>query len=161
MAQDHRTLRQSRLQIHAPEESGKGKRSLGTPPARDHRKAALEKIVARLDQPHTFFYPDPPYYTKEHIYEREYTDAFTQHEELTEALKQIKGKFLLSYNNDPYIKQLYDGCVIDEVETQYSVSGAFQTEIELLIRNYKQTRAFDLDNNGKRYGRYREKREES
>jgi len=55
---------------------------------------------------------------------------------LAEALKQIKGKFLLSYNNDPYIKQLYDGCIIDEVETQYSVSGAFQTETELLIRNY-------------------------
>ena len=52
-------------------------------------------------------------------------------------MKQIKGKFLLSYNNDPYIKQLYDGCIIEEVETQYSVSGAFQTEVELLIRNYQ------------------------
>ncbi|HOI28107.1 MAG TPA: hypothetical protein PKZ15_11775, partial [Paludibacteraceae bacterium] len=72
----------------------------------------------------------------EHIYEREDADAFNQHEELAKALKQIKGKFLLSYNNDPYIKQLYDGCIIEEVETQYSVSGAFQTETELLIRNY-------------------------
>ena len=99
-------------------------------------KQPWEKIIARFDQPHTFFYLDPPYYTKEHIYEREDADAFNQHEELAETLKQIKGKFLLSYNNDPYIKQLYDGCVIEEVETQYSVSGAFQTEVELLIRNY-------------------------
>jgi DNA adenine methylase len=68
-------------------------------------KQPWEKIVARFDQPHTFFYLDPPYYTKEHIYEREDADAFNQHEELAEALKQIKGKFLLSYNNDPYIKQ--------------------------------------------------------
>ena len=100
-------------------------------------KQPWEKIVARFDQPHTFFYLDPPYYTKEHIYEREDADAFNQHEELADALKQIKGKFLLSYNNDPYIKQLYDGCIIEEVETQYSVSGAFQTEVELLIRNYQ------------------------
>lgn len=99
-------------------------------------KQPWEKIVARFDQPHTFFYLDPPYYTKEHIYEREDADAFNQHVELAEALKQIKGKFLLSYNNDPYIKQLYDGCLIEEVETQYSVSGAFQAETELLIRNY-------------------------
>jgi len=100
-------------------------------------KQPWEKIVAKFDHPYTFFYLDPPYYTKEHLYKREDADVFNQHEELAETLKQIKGKFLLSYNNDPYIKQLYDGCIIEEVETQYSVSGAFQTETELLIRNYK------------------------
>lgn len=61
---------------------------------------------------------------------------FTKHEELAAALKQIKGKFLLSYNNDPYIRTLYQGFTINEVEAQYTVSGAFQTETELLIRNY-------------------------
>jgi DNA adenine methylase len=99
-------------------------------------KQPWEKIVSRFDHPHTFFYLDPPYYTKEYLYEREDADAFNQHKELADTLKQIKGKFLLSYNNDPYIRQLYQGCIIDEVETQYSVSGAFQTEVELLIRNY-------------------------
>jgi DNA adenine methylase len=84
----------------------------------DHWKAALIKIISRFDQPHTFCL-DPPYYINELIYEREDADAFNQHEELAEALKQIKGKFLLSYNNDPYIKQLYKDCVIEEVETQY------------------------------------------
>ncbi len=44
-------------------------------------------------------------------------------------------------NGDPvnfwkYINQLYKGCIIDDVETLYSVSGAFQTEVELLISNY-------------------------
>ena len=92
-------------------------------------KQPWEKIIARFDKPHTFFYLDPPYYTKEHIYKSEDANAFNQHEELAEALKQIKGKFLLSYNNDPYIRQLYDDCIVEEVETQFSVSGAFQTEI--------------------------------
>lgn len=90
----------------------------------------------RIYAPYTFFYLDPPYFTKEHLYKREDADYFNQHEELAKTLKQIKGKFLLSYNNDTYIRQFYDGCVIEEVETQYTVSGVFQTETELLIRNF-------------------------
>jgi len=100
-------------------------------------KQDFEKIIARFDTPNTFFYLDQPYYTKEHLYDREDADAFTKHEELAAALKNIKGKFLLSYNNDPYIRTLYQGFTIDEVEAQYTVSGSFQTETELLIRNYK------------------------
>lgn len=99
-------------------------------------KQPWEKIVAKFDHPYNFFYLDPPYYTKEHLYKREDADYFNQHEELAKTLKQIKGKFLLSYNNDTYIRQFYDGCVIEEVETQYTVSGVFQTETELLIRNF-------------------------
>ncbi|MDD4814375.1 MAG: DNA adenine methylase [Candidatus Cloacimonetes bacterium] len=34
-------------------------------------KQDFEKIIARFDTPHTFFYLDPPYYTKEHLYDRE------------------------------------------------------------------------------------------
>ena len=100
-------------------------------------KQVFEKIITRFDTSNTFFYLDPPYYTREHLYDREDADAFTKHAELTAALKNIKGKFLLSYNNDPYIRTLYQGFTIDEVEAQYTVSGAVQTETELLIRNYK------------------------
>ncbi|PKN78583.1 MAG: N-6 DNA methylase, partial [Candidatus Cloacimonetes bacterium HGW-Cloacimonetes-1] len=85
----------------------------------------------------TFFYLDPPYFTKEHLYDREDAEAFTKHEEMAQLLKTIKGKFLLSYNDDPYIRQLYKGFTIDEVEAQYTVSGSFQTQTELLIRNNK------------------------
>ena len=99
-------------------------------------KQDFEKLITRFDTPNTFFYLDPPYYTKEHLYDREDANAFSKHEELAAILKQIKGKFLLSYNNDPYIRTLYQGFTIDEVEAQYTVSGAFQTETELLIRNY-------------------------
>ena len=100
-------------------------------------KQDFEKLIARFDTPNTFFYLDPPYYTKEHLYDREDANAFTKHEELAAILKQIKGKFLLSYNNEPYIRTLYQGFTIDEVEAQYTVSGAFQTETELLVRNYQ------------------------
>jgi DNA adenine methylase len=95
----------------------------------------LEKVKA-ADTPNTFFYLDPPYYLHEHLYDREDAEAFTRHEEMATLLKQIKGKFLLSYNDDPYIRDLYKDFTIEEVEAQYTVSGSFQTEIELLIRNY-------------------------
>lgn len=99
-------------------------------------KQDFAKLIARFDTPNTFFYLDPPYYTKEHLYDREDADAFTKHEELAAILKNIKGKFLLSYNNDPYIRDLYKNLITEEVEAQYTVSGAFQTEVELLIRNF-------------------------
>jgi len=99
-------------------------------------KQDFQKILKRYDTPNTFFYLDPPYYLHEHLYDREDAEAFTRHEEMATLLKQIKGKFLLSYNDDPYIRDLYNDFTIEEVEAQYTVSGSFQTEIELLIRIY-------------------------
>jgi len=99
-------------------------------------KQDYEKIINRYDSPNTFFYLDPPYYTKEHLYDREDADAFDKHEEMAKQLRAIKGKFLLSYNNEPYIRKLYKGLIIETVEAQYTVSGSFQTQTELMIRNY-------------------------
>ncbi len=65
-------------------------------------KQDFEKLIARFNTPNTFFYLDPLYYTKEHLYDREDADTFSKHEELAAILMQIKGKFLLSNNNDPY-----------------------------------------------------------
>jgi len=96
----------------------------------------FERLIARYDGPDTFFYLDPPYYTKERLYERDDAEAFTRHEDLAAILKGIRGKFLLSYNDDPFVRQLYAGCTIDEVEATYSVSGQKQRQVELLIRNY-------------------------
>jgi len=99
-------------------------------------KQDFEKIINRYDSPNTFFYLDPPYYTKEHLYDREDADTFTKHEEMAILLRTIKGKFLLSYNNEAYIKKLYKGFTIETVEAQYTVSGSFQTQTELMIKNY-------------------------
>ncbi len=41
-------------------------------------KQDFEEIISRFDTPNTFFYLDPPYYTKEHLYDREDADAFYQ-----------------------------------------------------------------------------------
>jgi DNA adenine methylase len=99
---------------------------------------SFEKLVEKYDTEQTFFYLDPPYYKKEKLYKRDGAELFEQHDELAEVLKKVKGKFLLSYNDDPYIRQLYakKGIKIEEVEATYTMSGSQLKQTELLIRNY-------------------------
>ncbi|MCB5272172.1 MAG: hypothetical protein LHW56_10055 [Candidatus Cloacimonetes bacterium] len=43
---------------------------------------------------------------------------------------------LRSYNSDYYTRAVNQELAIDESEAQYTSSSAFQTETEVLIRNY-------------------------
>ena len=95
-----------------------------------------EAVIRKYDREHSFFYIDPPYFECEKLYERDATEAFSQHEELCELLRSVNGKWLLSYNNHPYIRKLYKDFRIDEVQTLYSVSGTTKPKTEILIRNY-------------------------
>jgi DNA adenine methylase len=98
----------------------------------------FERLIAKYDSETAFFYLDPPYYKKEKIYKRDGTDAFNEHEKLAEVLRNIKGKFLLSYNDVEYIRELYNvpGITIEEIESKYTMSGKQTVATELLIRNY-------------------------
>lgn len=106
------------------------------PSSMESNSGINDVIIACLDMPKALFDRDPHYETKEHQCDKGLASAFTKHDELAAILKQIKGKFLLFYNNDPYIHTLYRGFTIYEVEAQYAVTGAFQTVTELLIRNH-------------------------
>lgn len=66
-----------------------------------------KKIFEMYDSVNTFFYLDPPYFKKEFLYDgcKEYTKQF--HIELRDILKNIKGKFLLSYEDNDFIRELY------------------------------------------------------
>ncbi len=67
-------------------------------------KPALE-IIAKEDGPRTLFYLDPPYLheTRATTGDYEHEMTYAQHRELLEALKCVKGRFLLSgYNSDLY-----------------------------------------------------------
>ena len=67
----------------------------------------FEHLIKQYDRPETFFYCDPPYYATEDYYEDVgFTTA--DHERLANALFNIQGKFLLSYNDCPEIRTLYD-----------------------------------------------------
>jgi DNA adenine methylase len=102
-------------------------------------KKSFEDIINKFDDKNTFFYLDPPYYKREMLYKRDDANTFKEHKKLADMLKNIKGKFLLSYNDTQYIKELYDKFDIKEIQAYYSLGGKAQkqdTYTELIIKNY-------------------------
>lgn len=92
----------------------------------------FENLIKVYDRDKALFYCDPPY----HKTERHYTIKFTDedHKRLCETLHNIKGRFVLSYNDDDYIRELYKDCSIMAVERNNSLSqGKFK---EVIIKNF-------------------------
>ena len=68
----------------------------------------FEKLISAQDSEVSFFYCDPPYFSTESYYENVgFTTA--DHERLRDTLKNISGKFLVSYNDCSEIRELYSG----------------------------------------------------
>lgn len=65
----------------------------------------FEKMIERYDSKDTLFYCDPPYIEKEHYYKVPF--GAKDHERLSSVLKQIDGKFVLSYYPHPFIDKHY------------------------------------------------------
>lgn len=90
-------------------------------------------FVDRYDRPGMLFYLDPPYYGTEHFYGR---DAFQRSDfaELAERLGQLKGRFILSLNDHPEVREIFGAFDLDPVPVTYTVSqgGAVGTS-ELII----------------------------
>lgn len=84
-----------------------------------------------------FFYCDPPY-SKGEGYKVVSTKDF-EHEELAKILKNIKGRFLLSYDDSEKIRKLYKGFNIIEISRQKGINNISTQDNEykeLLIKNY-------------------------
>ncbi len=95
----------------------------------------FEKLISRLDRPETFFYCDPPYYGSECVYVGDFSTK--DHERLAEALKAIKGKFLLSYGDHREIRRLYAWAKVERIETRYTLNRVRgKAARELLISNF-------------------------
>lgn len=97
-----------------------------------------DRCIATYDRKETFFYLDPPYRCEG---SKSYRHMFTDddHRALAEALLRAKGKWLLSYNDDPFIRNLYrrQGVRIGSLEVKYALQGGtWRPSKELLIRNY-------------------------
>ena len=96
-----------------------------------------EKFIERFDRSHTFFYLDPPYYKREDWYGKGifHRDDFAK---LRNILNAIQGKFIMSINDTPEIRETYKEFAIEEVTTTYSCAGASNKvrATELLIMNF-------------------------
>jgi len=102
----------------------------------------FEDIVKKYDSKTTFFYADPPYWKKEDYYSLHDFDA-DDHFRLSTVLKNIQGKFALSYyhfdNLDGWFnKNDYTWKYRNFVKSAGAVDGKNQNKSEeLLIMNYK------------------------
>lgn len=94
-----------------------------------------EKVIQKYDRASTFFYIDPPYYGVSGLYRFDFEHA--QFEQLAEQLKTIQGKFLLSVNDRPELREIFRGFNFTAISVSYSVQKhAGRRYGELLIDNY-------------------------
>lgn len=97
-------------------------------------------FIPRYDGPETLFYLDPPYYGCEGDYND--TGALFAREEfahMAALLKDIKGRFILSLNDHPDVREIFKGFEIDAVAVKYTVGGGDKQGRfgEVLITNYR------------------------
>lgn len=96
----------------------------------------FDRLIKTYDRESALFYCDPPYYEAE----KYYPDRFQSedHVRLRDALTQIKGKFVLSYNDCPEIRELYGKYKLIEVERQDNLAAKTNPRRyrELIIKNF-------------------------
>lgn len=97
---------------------------------------SFEDIIQRYDRSYTFFFCDPPYYET-----TGYGNIFgkAEHLLLKDTLSNIKGKFLVTINDHPQVREWYKDFNIEEVKVRYSVAKeqkARKEYGELIITNY-------------------------
>ncbi len=80
-----------------------------------------EAFIKRYDCPGTLFYLDPPYYNCEGDYGK---DVFTRDDftVLSTLLKGLSGRFIMSLNDVPEVREIFSGFKIDAVKTTYSIA---------------------------------------
>ncbi len=93
-------------------------------------------LIKTYDRANALFYCDPPYFGTE----KYYSDDFKEnHENLSSTLSNIKGKFILSYNDCEYIRNLYREYNIMSVyrcNNLRSKNGEVGKYNEIIIKNY-------------------------
>lgn len=97
----------------------------------------FETLIKHYDRPNAFFYLDPPYFSTEDMYEVGF--GWDDHVRLRDTLKNIKGKFLLSYNDCDEIRELYNGFSMFDFSRTHSMAQRYEAGKEfkeLLIGNY-------------------------
>ncbi len=105
----------------------------------------FEKLIDKYDTKQTLFYLDPPYVGVEFYYKTNGVDfKASDHERLSEILKSIKGKFVLSYYEHELVRKLYKRYnIITKQAVKHSCGMVRNSKIkhrpksiELLIKNY-------------------------
>jgi DNA adenine methylase len=93
-----------------------------------------EDVLKRYDRPATLFYLDPPYWNRK-LYRFNFGEE--DFAALEERLQQIQGKFILSLNDCPEVRDLFRAFHIKEESMAYTAQRRTgRTYGELLISNF-------------------------
>lgn len=94
--------------------------------------SSYEDVLCQCDSVHTYFLIDPPYDIGAVEYYYGEGTVFFYHRGLRDAVQALQGKWLVTYNDSEYIRELYQGFNCTRVERRYfnNVYG------ELYISNY-------------------------
>jgi DNA adenine methylase len=109
-----------------------------------------EKVVNRTGED-VFIFLDPPYFstTDSRLYGKN-GDLHTSfnHERFAKVMKKCPHKFLITYDDSPEVKELFDFATIEEWSIQYGMNNYKQNSAkrgkELFISNYETENVFDL-----------------
>ena len=105
----------------------------------------FEALIIQYDRPDAFFYCDPPYFETEGHYAVVFTKE--DHIRLRDTLKKIRGKFLLSYNDCEFIRELYKDYYIESVTRLNNMALRYDNEAEfpeILVSNYNPMESVSL-----------------
>lgn len=97
----------------------------------------FEALIRQYDRPDAFFYCDPPYFETEDHYAVQFSKE--DHARLRDTLSQIDGKWMVSYNDCEYIRELYQDYFIESVTRINNLAQRYDGGCEypeLLIANY-------------------------
>ena len=97
----------------------------------------FEALIRQYDRPNAFFYCDPPYFETEGHYEVVFRKE--DHVRLRDTLAGIEGKFMVSYNDCEYIRELYQDFQIEAVTRINNLAQRYDNGSEfpeVLIANY-------------------------
>ncbi len=99
---------------------------------------SFDKLIIEYDRPEAFFYCDPPYIGTENYYKLPKSFTIDDHIRLRDMLSNIKGKFLLSYNDCDVVRDLYKDFYITQTkDITYSLCDKGNKSVkEVFITNY-------------------------
>lgn len=93
-------------------------------------------LIKVYDRKKALFYLDPPYLGTEKYYNVSFSKE--DHYRLKDTLNRMEGKFILSYNNDVFIRELYSDYNIKEINRKNTLpsKGNQDDYEELIITNF-------------------------
>jgi DNA adenine methylase len=97
----------------------------------------FREFIKKYDTPDTLFYLDPPYHIKSA--KRMYVQCLGDSDfiEFKDLLKNLKGKFILSLNDDSFIRKTFRYFKIETIDTRYTMNSKGNKKVsELLIKNF-------------------------